>query len=253
MPKFRKLSQKREWPFWIFVPILKPTLLATTVPQWSNAEKIPATGGVILAVNHISHADPLLMAHLIWDWGRLPRFMGKKSVFDNAVLGRMLTACGQIPVDRSDAHDAYHAAIQALRDGELVVVYPEGSITKDPDGWPMRGKSGAARMALETGCPVIPVGQWGARDLLPAYSHKPNLRGRATIRAKVGDPVDLADLLPADPGAQITPEATTEATDRIMASITSLVEDVRGGTAPADRFDPRQHGLRETGNPEESS
>lgn len=247
MPKYRRFPQRREWPFWIMGSILKPTLLSTTRQDWVDAERIPAQGPVILAVNHISHADPLVVAHVVWDWGRLPRFMGKKSVFANPVLGRLLRSSGQIPVDRGDAHDAYDAAVAALEAGELVIVYPEGSITKDPDGWPMRGKSGAARMALATGAPVIPMGQWGAHELLAPYSHRPQLRPRATIHVKVGDPVDLDDLR----AAGNDPSAIAEATDRIMASITLLVEDIRGATAPPVRFDPRAHGVRETGNPEE--
>ena len=79
--------------------------------------------------------------------------------------------------------------------GECVVVYPEGTITRDPDLWPMAGKSGAARIALATGCPVIPIGQWGAQDLLAPYAKKPDLFPRKPVTMKVGDPVDLSDLV----------------------------------------------------------
>ena len=75
------------------------------------------------------------------------------------------------------------------------MVYPEGTITRDPDLWPMTGKSGAARIALATGCPVIPVGQWGAHQLLAPYSKKPDLFPRKKIIVLAGDPVDLSDLL----------------------------------------------------------
>ena len=126
-----------------------------------------------------------------------------------------------------------------------MVVYPEGTITRDPGLWPMTGKSGAARIALATGCPVVPVGQWGAQHLLAPYAKKPDLFPRKTVTMKVGDPVDLTDLLALPPSTAVTQQAT----DRIMAAITALVEDVRGETAPAERFDMRKAGVPETGNP----
>ncbi len=141
---------------------------------------------------------------------------------------------------------AFDAAVQAVRDGECVVVYPEGTLTRDPDHWPMQGKSGAARIALETGCPVIPVGQWGAQDLLPPYSAKLRLVPRQRILMKAGDPVDLADLI-TEPRSTATIHA---ATTRIMAAIVELVAELRGETAPPELFDPRQAGMREIGNPQ---
>jgi 1-acyl-sn-glycerol-3-phosphate acyltransferase len=108
----------------------------------------------------------------------------------------------------------------------------------------MVGKSGAARIALATGCPVIPVGQWGAHDLLYPYAKTPHPFPRAMITMKVGDPVPLDDLraLPR------TTDVINQATARIMEALTRLVEDVRGEKAPPERFDPRKKGLRETGD-----
>jgi 1-acyl-sn-glycerol-3-phosphate acyltransferase len=243
----RKLQQKRGWAWNIAVPIVKPVLLATTTHEWIGGENIPESGGFILAPNHISHVDPLTAAHIVYDHGRLPRYLAKSGLFKNRALAFFLTAAGQIPVQRlsKNAVGAYAAAVEAVRRGECVVVYPEGTITRDPDGWPMTGKSGAARIALETGCPVIPVGQWGAQQLLAPYARKPDLFPRKRIVMKVGTPVDLADLA-TQPRTTATINA---ATDRIMAAITSLVEDVRGGTAPAERFDMKKAGVRQTGNP----
>lgn len=249
MGKYRKLQHKRGWAWWIAVPIIKPVLLATTRKNWIDAEKIPATGGAILALNHVSHADPLTAAHLVWDYGRESRYLAKASLFKNAQLGRFLRAAGQIPVDRSAGASAFTDAVAAVNAGEIVVVYVEGSITKDPEGWPMVGKSGAARIALETGAPVIPVGQWGAQELLPAYSARPNLKGRKTITMKVGDPVPLEDLR----AQEHTPDVVKEATDRIMAAIVALVEEIRGEKAPVERFDPRKHGINRTGNPKKKA
>ena len=109
-----------------------------------------------------------------------------------------------------------------------------------------RGIVGALVLAvLATGAPVIPIGQWGAQEVLPAYTTRPHVVPRRTTHYKVGDPVDLSDLL----GQPVTNEVLHEATDRIMAALTALVADLRGEVAPAQRFDPRRAGLRETGNP----
>jgi 1-acyl-sn-glycerol-3-phosphate acyltransferase len=243
----RKLQQRRGWAFTIGVVILKPIFFLTTKPRWRNGTKLPATGGCVVALNHVSHVDPLTAAHFTYDHGRLPRYLAKSGLFKNRVLGYFLQSAGQIPVERlsRNAVGAYDAAVAAVRRGECVVVYPEGTITRDPELWPMRGKSGAARIALETGCPVIPVGQWGAQQLLPPYAKKPDLFPRKRIEMLVGDPVDLGDLMT----KERTPEVVRQATDRIMAAITHLVEEIRGEQAPPERFDIRRAGGREIGNP----
>ncbi|WP_246081851.1 lysophospholipid acyltransferase family protein [Nocardioides litoris] len=243
----RTLQEPRGWPFVVGAAILKPLFFLTTKPHWVDGTKIPATGGCVLVINHLSHVDPLTAAHFCYDHGRLPRYLAKSGLFRNRVLGHFLRSARQIPVERasSTAVGAYDAAVAAVRAGECVVVYPEGTITRDPDLWPMRGKTGAARIALETGCPVIPIGQWGAQELLPPYSTKPRPIPRKTIHVLVGDPVDLADL----EGRPRSAATLTEATERIMAAITALVEEVRGERAPAERFDPRRAGVAELGNP----
>lgn len=245
--KVRKLQQRRGWAWHVAVPIVKPVLLATTTHEWTGGEKIPATGGCILVLNHISHVDPFTAAHIVWDHGRVPRYLAKSGLFRNRALGFFMRAAGQIPVQRLSANavGAYDAAVAAVRAGECVVVYPEGTITRDPGGWPMTGKSGAARIALATGCPVIPIGQWGAQELLAPYAKKPDLFPRKRIRMIVGDPVPLDDLLE----QEVTPPVVQQATARIMAAVVSLVEEIRGETAPAERFDMRKAGVREIGNP----
>jgi 1-acyl-sn-glycerol-3-phosphate acyltransferase len=245
--RVRKHRQKRGWAFGVAVPIVKPTLLAAASRTWIDGEKIPESGGCILVFNHISHIDPLLAAHFVYDHGRLPRYLAKSGLFKNRALAGFLTAAGQIPVERlsATAIGAYDAAVAAVRNGECVVVYPEGTLTRDPELWPMTGKSGAARIALETGCPVIPVGQWGAHELLPPYSARPKLFPRKRIVMKTGDPVDLSDLM-AQPRSV---DVIRAATDRIMAALTAIVEELRGETAPAERYDPRKAGVQQIGNP----
>ena len=163
-----KLQQKRGWAFSLGVPILKPTLLAATTRTWIDGEKIPATGGCIVVFNHISHVDPLTAAHFVYDHGRLPRYLAKSGLFKNQ-CPRLLPARRRPDPGRAADQERRRRVRRRGRrgrGGECVVVYPEGTLTRDPDLWPMVGKSGAARIALETGCPVIPVGQWGAQELL---------------------------------------------------------------------------------------
>jgi 1-acyl-sn-glycerol-3-phosphate acyltransferase len=243
----RRNQVSRGWAFGLGVALVKPALLSTTKPRWIDGEKIPATGGCLVVFNHISHVDPLTAAHIVWDHGRIPRYLAKSGLFRNKALGGFLRSAGQIPVERmsKNAVGAFDAAVAAVRAGECVVVYPEGTITRDPGGWPMTGKSGAARIALETGCPVIPIGQWGAQQLLAPYAKKPDLFPRKTITMKVGDPVDLSDLA-AQPH---TAAVVNEATGRIMDALTALVAEIRGEEAPAQRFDPRTAGVAQIGNP----
>jgi 1-acyl-sn-glycerol-3-phosphate acyltransferase len=246
----RPLQQKRGWAWNLAVPIVKPTLLATTKRTWLDGEKIPATGGCILVFNHVSHIDPLTAAHIVYDHGRMPRYLAKSGLFKNRALGYFLRSAGQIPVERlsKNAIGAFDAAVQAVRAGECVVVYPEGTLTRDPDLWPMVGKSGAARIALATGAPVIPIGHWGAHDLLYPYAKKPHLFPRTQITMRVGDPVPLEDLR----AKPISNDVINEATRRIMDALTALVAELRHEEPPAERFDPRKAGMRQTGNPKKA-
>jgi 1-acyl-sn-glycerol-3-phosphate acyltransferase len=247
MLKVRRLQEKRGWAWTTAVAILKPLLITTTKHEWIDGEKIPASGGCVVAMNHISHIDPITLAWLLYEHGRLVRYLAKDALFETPVIKYIVRDARQIPVSRLtvDAANAFEAACAAVRDGACVGVYPEGTITKDPDGWPMRGKTGAARIALETGCPVIPIGQWGAQDILPAYSVRFHAIPRHTAHYKVGDPVDLSDLI----GKPITNDVLHEATERIMIAITDLVAELRQETPPTRRFDPRAAGVRQIGNP----
>lgn len=236
------MEEKQGWAFRLAVAILKPLLLLFTKRTWRDGERLPATGGCVVVLNHLSHLDPITAAHFVYDHGRAPRYLAKAALFKNPVLGTIMRGAGQIPVQRESRHamGAYAAAVEAVRDGQCVVVYPESTITRDPDLWPMRGKSGAARIALETGCPVIPIGQWGAQEILPPYTTKPLLLPRKRITMQVGEPVELGDLAVREP----TTAVIAEANDRIMAAITRQLEMVRDEQAPEERYDMRVHGDR---------
>lgn len=243
----RKLQEPRGAAFAFCVALAEPLLRLLTRQRWIDGEKIPARGGCVVVGNHVSHVDPLTFAHFVYGHGRIIRFLAKAEVLDLPVLGRLIRATGQIPVYRLtvDASEAFRAAVAAVEQGKCVVVYPEGTITRDPDLWPMVGKTGAARVALSTNAPVIPVAQWGPQEILAPYATRPRLFPRKTMVVKAGDPVDLDDLRE----AELTPAVLREATARIMAAITRLLEDIRGEQAPVERYDPRAHGVKQIGNP----
>lgn len=181
-----------------------------------------------------------------WHMGRLPRFMAKASILKVPFLGWLLRKSGQIPVER-DGSTRSSAALVAARElvtkGRAVIVYPEGSLTRDPDMWPMRGKSGAVRLALEQGIPIIPVAHWGTQAVMARYSKKIHFFPRHTIDVKVGDPVDLSEFA----GRPMDNKTLTAATSKVMDAITELLEDLRDEKAPAIRWNPAEHNQSETG------
>jgi 1-acyl-sn-glycerol-3-phosphate acyltransferase len=227
--------------------VLIPANVLLTKREHSGLEHIPRSGGAVLAVNHISYADPLTLAYFVHRSGRAVKYLGKAELFDLRLAGRVVKGTGQIPVYRGSetAASALRAATAAVRNGECIIMHPEGTITRDPGLWPMAAKTGTARIALTTGTPVIPVAQWGAHEILPPYAKRLHVFPRKTIRTKAGPPVDLADLR----GRPLTAPVLREATDRIMSAITGLLEQIRGERAPAERFDPRKQGVPEYGDP----
>jgi 1-acyl-sn-glycerol-3-phosphate acyltransferase len=236
------------WTYRSLVLALRPPFTVLTRRDWAGAEHLPPPGmGCLVAANHLSMVDPLVVAHFLHDSGRNPRFMAKASIFDVPVAGRLLRQVGQIPVHRESANASLsvQGAVEALRAGECVVVYPEATLTRDPDLWPMRGKTGVARIALEAACPVVPLAQWGAQRMLAPYSSVPHLFPAPVMTVRAGPPVDLSGL--AGPRSA---RALREGTDRIMSAIVGLLEQIRGQSAPAERFDPS--GVPSTGDPEQS-
>jgi 1-acyl-sn-glycerol-3-phosphate acyltransferase len=225
-----------------------PLLLVLARYRVRNPEAIPVAGPFILSPNHYTNFDPLVTAYALWKSGRVPRFLAKASVFKIPVVGAILRGTGQIPVERAGTPtttgaDPLAAASRLVDDGLAVIVYPEGTLTRDPDMWPMRGKFGAVRLALEHGIPIIPCAHWGAQAVLPRYSKKFSVFPRKNIDIVFGEPVDLSPW--AD--APRTTATYTAATTAVMNAITALLEDLRGETAPPERWDPAQHGQTEIG------
>lgn len=209
-------------------------MLAMTRRVWRGVENLPTDRGFIVTANHVTNLDPLTFAHFLYDNGFAPRILAKASLFEVPVLGPVMRATGQIPVHRNtaDAGRSLDAAAAALDAGECVAVFPEGTLTREPDLWPMAGKTGIARLALTSRAPVVPVAQWGAHHLLARYGKLLKPFPRKTVTVVAGPPVDLSDLYDRPLEAAVLREAT----ERVMTAITAQLEEIRGERAPAERF-----------------
>jgi 1-acyl-sn-glycerol-3-phosphate acyltransferase len=201
--------------------LVRPLLNLIAKRDWRGVENLPKSGAAIAVCNHISYVDPLLFTHFLYDNGRAPRYLGKASLFKLPIIGRVL-----------------------LKAGHLLGVYPEGTLTRDANYWPMKAKTGIARLAILTQVPVIPCAQWGAQKILPAYSKKLKLFPRTKVIIQAGTPLDFSKWY----GKAEDPVAVEEATAYVMSAITRLLEDIRGEKAPLEVFDPKKSALPRTGN-----
>lgn len=233
--------------FWIFVPLVLPFVTYLVKYKLHNREKMLRTGPLVIAPNHYSNIDPIVMGVAVWHLGRNPRFMAKASILRIPVLGWLLRKSGQIPVERGGSLAKSQESLNAARDlvakGRSVIVYPEGSLTRDPNLWPMRGKSGAVRLALELDIPIQPMAHWGTQAIMGRYSSKLSFTPRHVVNIAVGDPVDLSKYR----GKPLDAKLLNAATEDVMVAITTLLAGLRDEKAPAKRWDPSQHGQAETG------
>ena len=226
--------------------VLIPILSAITKRDWRGMENIPQSGPVIVVSNHISYADPLVFSQFLYQNGRAPRFLGKASVFRIPIIGKIIAGSGQIPVEREseNARFALQHAIAFLRAGHCLGVYPEGTLTRDENFWPMRAKTGIARLAIITQVPVIPCAQYGAQEVLPRYGKLPRFWRRTKVSVWAGKPLEFSRWK----GKEEDPQALKEATEYVMSALTRLLEQIRGESAPAEIFDPHNSELPRTGN-----
>lgn len=213
-----------------------------------GTERVPRQGGVLLVMNHVSHIDPVYDSVFVHKLRRIPHFLAKESLFRPPLVGTVMRGTGQIPVYRgsADAKDSLRDANAALREGKLVVIYPEGTITKQPEGWPMYARTGVARLALENDVPVIPVARWGTRAILDGYHRKFRPFPRHDVITVVGEPVDLSGYR----AKPVSSQVLREVTDLLMASVTAMVAEIRGETPPVEVFRPAARNAEPTAQPE---
>lgn len=239
--------ETRPFVFWLLAAIVVPLTGAFAKIDIEGRENMPPDGAYVLAPNHYSEFDPLIVAVAVWRLGRPPRFMAKESLFRVPVLGWALRATGMVPVARSSSAASARQTLQIsevlVDQGRGVIVYPEGSLTRDPGMWPMRGKTGAVRLALTDDLPVIPMAHWGVQEIMPRYGKLRLWPPRKRVTVVVGPPVDLDDLR----GSPVQPATLIAATARVMDALAQLLAGIRGVPAPAERWDPAVHGQGETG------
>jgi 1-acyl-sn-glycerol-3-phosphate acyltransferase len=191
--------------------------------RFEELDRIPASGPAIIACNHVSYLDPLANAYAVLKAGRRPRFLAKEELFGIPVVGRALRGAKQIPVRRGGRdRSPLLRARRAVEAGEVVVVYPEGTVTKRPDHLPMDGKTGTVRLSLQTGVPVIPMASWGSQSVWQK-SGKGSLRFGRPIWVKAGPPIDLTGR----PDGENDHDGLVAMTAEVMAALTVLVEDLR--------------------------
>ena len=236
-PRLAAVALARRWPleYWDRAPgvpsilglepyhLLRPFVRAESFPyarfDIAGVDHVPPSGPVLLASNHRSYFDVAALAIVAARIGRPVRFMGKQELFDAPVIGRIARALGGIPVDR-EAHSGapMREAAAALRAGEVVLVLPQGTIPRgeaffDPV---LKGKTGVARLAAETGAAVLPVGRWGTQQVWPRSSSIPNMTTvlrPPMITVRVGAPVPMGE------------EDAVADTQAIMAAIVDLLPD----------------------------
>jgi 1-acyl-sn-glycerol-3-phosphate acyltransferase len=213
--------------FWfsLAIDVLWPIVVLFVRLRVRGRQHVPGAGGVILAFNHLSNSDTVAAVVFALMSDRVPRVLAKASLWRLPVWGRVMRSGGHIPVERGTvkAAEALRPAVEALGAGECVMVFPEGGFTTDPGNWPMKGKSGVARMALESRAPVVPVAVWGTQDLLPRGTVLPRLWPRKEVEVVAGAPVDLSDLH----DRELTAEVLDEATARVMDAITTMLSGIR--------------------------
>ena len=202
--------------------VLRPPAALWFNWRFEGLEHIPREGPVLVAANHISYFDPIAHAYILVRARRKARFLAKQELFENPFLRTVLNGAKQIPVERGSGSVApLTAAVDALQAGEVVVVYPEGTTTKDPDNLPMQGKLGIARLALQSRVPVHPIAIWGSHDVWQKSGG--DLRFGRPIWLKAGPPMDFSEF-----------EATKDelptlrkVTESVMDELRSMVLDLR--------------------------
>lgn len=233
--------------------LVRPTYHAIASLKIEGQQNLPRSGGYIMVANHTTEVDPITVAYAPFIDGVLPRFLAKDSLFRAPVLGLLMRKMAHIPVIRGsvDARKSLVTARSVVEAGGAVVIFPEGTTTYDPDKWPMQARTGAARLALATGAPVIPLAHWGDEQILDyeyeegsdgvkREKRKVSLFPRKRVRVKIGEPMDIAALVAdSSPQAKRTRTELNTVTEAMMNEITALLAQIRGEEAPAGRWNPK--------------
>lgn len=229
--------------FWIRVceVIMYPLSALLARRRFVNLDTITVPGPMIIVANHISHVDPIFDAVFIRKSGRMPHILAKASLWKVPVVGQALAGTRQIPVERGGSgagQSSLDEATKVLEAGGVVLIYAEGSVTKEPDFWPMRPKPGAAVLALAGDFPVIPLAHWGTQQVYNSYATKSKFHPlpRKDVHVVAGDPIDLSQWR----GKPADARAIRDVSLLIMDTIRNMVAELRDETPPTEFFDPKK-------------
>ena len=210
-----------------------------------EAARTLPSGPIIVISNHTSYADGVMLALACRRMGRSLRLLATSGVFGAPLLGTVARRLGFIKVKRgaADASTSLDEATHALAEGEAVGIFPEGRLTRDPMMWPERAKTGAVRLALRTGAPIVPVAMVGAHRVISRHRVVPNLVfnlvRRPTVDTRVGEPIDVRKLMNIGQTTEPTPDEVRLAADLVMSRLVAVVGELRGERAPDPQGVPR--------------
>lgn len=232
----RRAHEKANFSIWLCIVVFSPLTRLLARRRFEGLEHIPDSGPALVVCNHISYLDPIYTGVFVRHRGRIPRFLAKAGLWRIPVFRQVLTGAGQIPVYRGqpEASDSLRAAGQALSAGHVVMIYPEGTITRDPQYWPMVARTGMARLALRSGVPVVPVAHWGTQRVYDHYRRRLRPVPRADVVVRAGPPVDLGEFRHRPVDRQVLHDVT----ERVMGAVRDLLAEVRQEQAPAGFFAP---------------
>ena len=208
-------------------------------PRFEGLEHLAIPGPVLAVGNHISQLDPVYTAVFLRKSGRIPHIMAKASLFRIPVVGRILTGTEMIPVERGGGNGqvGLDAAIAALAAGQMVLIYPDGTVTRDPGRWPMKPRPGVAALALSGDVPVVPVVHWGTQDVVVPYTKKGfHPLPRKDIRVVAGPPIDLSEYR----GRPVDSRLVRDVSIVIQTAVRDLLAQVRGETPPEEFYDQKK-------------
>lgn len=239
MPRFRALDHSNAW-IRICQAVLYPLTRVAGRRDYQGMERLHRPGGLLVVGNHISHLDPMYDTVMIHKAGRVPHVLAKASLWKLPVVGAAVRGTGQIPVERGSGagQSAVELANKTLDDGGVVLIYPEGTVTKEPDFWPMRPRPGVAVMAMSTDAAVVPIVHWGTQNVYNSYAEGRKLRlfPRQDVKVVVGPDIDVS----AYRGRQSDPRAIRDVSLLIMNTIAGMLGEIRGEQPPAELFDPKK-------------
>ncbi|MBP2476968.1 1-acyl-sn-glycerol-3-phosphate acyltransferase [Crossiella equi] len=238
------MAKKEKGGFWVGLAaaVFFPATRTLARRKFVGVEHIPFDKPVLVVANHISYLDPVYSAVFVRTARRVPRFLAKASLWKIPLLKQILVGSGQIPVHRgtTDARRSLRDGLKALAEGKVVVIYPEGTITRDPEVWPMQSHVGVGRLAVEqvvNGDAIcVPMVHWGTHKVVDLYQKKVKLIPRQPVTVQAGPPLDLSRFQ----GREIDNELVREVTDYLMGEVRDLLAQVRGETAPTGFYSPKK-------------